>query len=215
LTRCKCPQTTSIAIHCNLKNRRGNIKTTFGTVQHALLDAINPLIEHKVQEIINNGKKVQTVINNSVQETMIKNCKLLYSVAEPLQTKISLQESEVTDLEMTIGIQVDVLESQQQYTRRTCLKFLKIPVPIGQTPRTFDPLKSVLGICHDLRSIELTPQVSCCHVLGQLKDNKVNVIAGFVWYYDRENMYSAKRKLKGNLNGTMVVEALQINVKLL
>jgi len=128
---------------------------------------------------------------------------------EPLQTKISLQESEinklnqkVADLEMTIGIQGDVLESQQQYTRRTCLKFLKIPAPIGQTLQTFGPLKSVLGmICHDLLSIELTPQaISPCHVLGQMKDNKVSVIVRFVRYYDRETVYSAKRKLKGNPN---------------
>ena len=49
---------------------------------------------------------------------------------------------------------------------------------------------------------------SRCHPLGPVKFGKTTLIARFVRYQDRQSVFDSKKRLKGNPDGTMVVEAL-------
>lgn len=190
-------------------------------IQKALLDDIRPQIQQEITHMMSSDKDMQDIITQCIEKSSFENLDSIIVdktqvMVDGLEHKLTLRDTEIKALQVKIAHletiqneQQDTIEEQEQYSRRTCLKFLNVPVPSGQNNFTFDPLSAVLGICDRLLHIQVPANtISRCHILGQIRENKVTVIVRFVRYYDRMRVFEANSQLKGNSNGTMIVEAL-------
>lgn len=91
----------------------------------------------------------------------------------------------IASLEKDLEEQKGVHEEHTQYTRRTALKLLNVPV--GNDGESSNHLDSILKICRDKHKVILSPKsISRCHRLGPITEGKANIIVRFVRYFDRQ-----------------------------
>ena len=101
------------------------------------------------------------------------------------------------------------LEEQEQYSRRTSLRFHNIPCPDPKQVKTMNTDQIVLDICNQKLGIPITlNEIGRTHPIGKVKYNKVQVIARFVTYRVRNAVFSCKRKLKDNPDKIYITENL-------
>ena len=76
------------------------------------------------------------------------------------------------------------LESQEQYSRRTSLRFHNIKVPVNERGRIIHPINTddlILDICNTLLCVNLTiNDIGRSHVIGRAKSGKCQVIVRFL-----------------------------------
>ncbi|CAG2225210.1 unnamed protein product [Mytilus edulis] len=104
------------------------------------------------------------------------------------------------------------VEEQEQYSRRTSLRFHNVPAPTddkGDIIKPIDTDSLILGICHKQLKLKLdTRDIGRSHPIGEIKDGKISIIVRFLSYRQRQLVFSNKRKLKGNTNKTFIAENL-------
>ena len=106
----------------------------------ALLTPIQCIVTEIVQNAINDN--VMPMISAQVNGS-IKNYPCIAIELAKQNDLINKLQSKIDELEKT-------QEEQQQYSRRTCLKFLRVPVPEGESLADFDALNAVIHICKNL-----------------------------------------------------------------
>ena len=105
------------------------------------------------------------------------------------------------------------MEAQEQYSRRTSLRFHNVPVPVDQRGHIKHPVdtdKLILDTCKtNLKIADLKLEdISRSHVIGRAYNGKAQVIVRFISYRVRHRVYSSKRELKGDPSGQFITENL-------
>ena len=104
------------------------------------------------------------------------------------------------------------MESQEQYSRRTSLRFHNVRVPVDNRGQIIHPVNTddlVIKICKDKLGIELSiNDIGRSHVIRKVKDGKSQVIVRFLSYRVRNQVYSNKRLLQQNEDGIFVTDNL-------
>ena len=104
------------------------------------------------------------------------------------------------------------VEEQEQYSRRTSLRFHNVPAPTddkGDIIKPIDTDSLILGICHNQLKLKLdTRDIGRSHPIGEIKDGKISINVRFLSYRQRQLVFSNKRKLKCNTNKTFITENL-------
>ena len=105
------------------------------------------------------------------------------------------------------------IEAQEQYSRRTSLRFHNVKVPVDYRGRIKHPVntdKLILDICKNkLKLDDVTLEdISRSHVIGRAYDGKAQVIVRFLSYRVRHKVYSSKRALKNDPEGHYITENL-------
>ena len=104
------------------------------------------------------------------------------------------------------------LENQEQYSRRTSLRFHNIKVPVDANNHIIHPVNTddlVLNVCNDRLNLGIQKEdIGRSHVIGNVRNGKSQVIVRFLSYRVREKVYSAKKGLKGNPDNIFITENL-------
>ncbi|CAC5390839.1 unnamed protein product [Mytilus coruscus] len=118
--------------------------------------------------------------------------------------------AEIGDLYQKIGLLENRLENQEQYSRRTSLRFHNIQVPVGIIGKVIHPVNTddlILDVCN--KKLDLGIQKSDnsrSHVIGKVGNAKSQVIVRFISYRNREKEFSAKKDLKGDPSKIFITE---------
>ncbi|CAC5381272.1 unnamed protein product [Mytilus coruscus] len=182
-----------------------------------VLDQIIPVITEKLCESIelSLNKTIQTIVKSTVEEHIAPMTETIKKqeekIAEQRQmiavqaanhlslNKIVVENlhrlhdynSEIGDLYQKIGLLENRLENQEQYSRRTSLRFHNIQVPVDRYGK--ESKKS---------------DISRSHVIGKVRNGKSQVIVRFISYRNREKVSSAKKGLKGDPSKIFITENL-------
>ncbi|CAC5368010.1 unnamed protein product [Mytilus coruscus] len=104
------------------------------------------------------------------------------------------------------------LESQEQYSRRTSLRFHNIQVPVDGHGKILHPVNTddkILSICNSQLGLNLSiNDISRSHVIGKAKYGKCQVIVRFMSYRTKDMVYTNKKYLKHNEDGIFITENL-------
>ncbi|CAG2207167.1 unnamed protein product [Mytilus edulis] len=104
------------------------------------------------------------------------------------------------------------LENQEQYSRRTSVRFHNVPVPIDEQGKIKHPVNTdhlILDICQNKMNLDINiNDIGRTHVIGKARNGKSQIIARFVSYRKKHLVYSNKKLLKYNENGTFITENL-------
>ena len=87
------------------------------------------------------------------------------------------------------------LDDQEQYSRRTSLRFHNVPCPDPRNVHKMNTDKIVLDICNSNLEVPITlNELGRTHPIGKVRGGKVQVIVRFITYRQRQAVYSSKSK---------------------
>lgn len=175
-------------------------------------DFMDELIPEITQKVLAKIKPhVAQVVDEFVQShvTEIQNNKDALIRQEVEQRK---QNDEIRSLRNKIERLESRLEEQEQYSRRTSLRFNNVIVPTdpsGKIIKNFDTDDIILDICKNQLDIELKKtDIGRSHPIGEFRDGKMSVIVRFLSYRQRQLVFRNKKKLKNNPTKTFIAENL-------
>ncbi|CAC5369740.1 unnamed protein product [Mytilus coruscus] len=203
-----------------------------------VLDQIIPVITEKLCESIelSLNKTIQTIVKSTVEEHIAPMTETIKKqeekIAEQRQmiavqaanhlslNKIVVENlhrlddynSEIGDLYQKIGLLENRLENQEQYSRRTSLRFHNIQVPVDRYGKVMHPVNTddlILDVCNKKLDLGIQKSdISRSHVIGKVRNGKSQVIVRFISYRNREKVFSAKKGLKGDPSKIFITENL-------
>lgn len=180
------------------------------------IDSIIPMISKHVIKYIQST--VDDMVAESVRtqtEPLIKQIEDNHHTIKCQSDQIAKQSVEIQTLRDKINKIDEVenrIEEQEQYSRRTSLRFNNVPAPVDNKGQIIMPINTdqlVLDICNkNLKQSISIEDIGRSHPIGETKNGKISVIARFLSYRKRQLVYSNKRALKDNPNKTFITENL-------
>ncbi|CAC5380222.1 unnamed protein product [Mytilus coruscus] len=175
-------------------------------------ETVTPLIEKQVQKCIAaHVEPIKKSINeheakiNDHTEKICRQFIWLNKIDTQLKVNsriLDLWDSELEALHKTTKDMDSRLESQEQYSRRTSLRFHNIQVPVDGHGKILHPVNTddkILSICNSQLGLNLSiNDISRSHVIGKDKYDKCQVIVRFMFYRTRDMVYTNKKYLKHN-----------------
>ncbi|VDI09119.1 Hypothetical predicted protein [Mytilus galloprovincialis] len=186
-------------------------------------ETLTPLIEEQVKKCIAaHVEPIQKSIDEhefSIRDHTVKICKLsirMEQVDKRLKDDnkmLDVWDSELDALHKKKTKDMESrLESQEQYSRRTSLRFYNIQVPVDGHGKNLHPVNTddkILSICNGQLGLNLSiDDISRSHVIGKAKYGKCQVIVRFMSYRTRDMVYTNKKYLKHNEDGVFITENL-------
>ena len=137
---------------------------------------------------------------------MIKYIKLEHKTTEQEWT-IKEQYAEINAMYNKMsGLEIRI-ESQEQYSRTTSLRFYNIQVPVDERGRIVHPVDTdqlILQICNTKLGLDINiNDIGRSHVIGKVKN--VSIVR-FLSYRIRNTVYTNKKALKGHPDGIFITE---------
>jgi hypothetical protein len=165
---------------------------------------------------------VITAISAAIVPSIISSLKQYF---EPLNTKIDLQNQEIAILHSKMGTyeksikhleieninlrkdlseakdQLEIIEREhdnlEQYSRRTSLRFHRVPV--SGDLKSLNTDEEIVNICNNKMSV--IPPISAedierSHLLGSVRDGKAQIICKFKSWKCKNNVFMCKKNLK-------------------
>ena len=170
------------------------------------ISSIIPTIAEKVIQLMQ--PKIEQMVKDAIQPHL-----------QPLLDKQVILEETVSQLQnnnANLKAKIDLidmrLEEQEQYSRRTSLRFHNVRVPTDQKGNIIQPVDTdgiILKICNKHLTVPLDiHHIGRSHPIGEAKDGKISIIVRFLTYRQRHMVFSNKRKLKGNKDKMFIAENL-------
>jgi hypothetical protein len=104
------------------------------------------------------------------------------------------------------GLEIRI-ESQEQYSRTTSLRFYNIQVPVDERGRIVHPVDTdqlILQVCNTKLGLDINiNDIGRSHVIGKVKN--VSIVR-FLSYRIRNRVYTNKKALKGHPDGIFITE---------
>ncbi|CAC5374571.1 unnamed protein product [Mytilus coruscus] len=164
------------------------------------MDSIIPLITEKVIEMVK--PKIIQIVDECMQPHLLsikhnKDALILKDV------ELNKYKEEMKMLKTKLDKVEARIEEQEQYSRRTSLRFHNVPAPTDDNGDIIKPINTdalVLGICNKNLNLNLnTRDIGRSHPIGEIKDGKIiAIIVRFLSYRQRQLVFNSKRNLKGN-----------------
>ena len=137
---------------------------------------------------------------------MIKYIKLEHKTTEQEWT-IKEQYAEINAMYNKMsGLEIRI-ESQEQYSRTTSLRFYNIQVPVDERGRIVHPVDTdqlILQVCNTKLGLDINiNDIGRSHVIGKVKN--VSIVR-FLSYRIRNRVYTNKKALKGHPDGIFITE---------
>ena len=170
------------------------------------ISSIIPTIAEKVIQLMQ--PKIEQMVKDAIQPHL-----------QPLLDKQVILEETVSQLQnnnANLKAKIDLidmrLEEQEQYSRRTSLRFHNVRVPTDQKGNIIQSVDTdgiILKICNKDLTVPLDiHDIGRSHPIGEAKDGKISIIVRFLTYRQRHMVFSNKRKLKGNKDKMFIAENL-------
>ena len=173
------------------------------------MDSIIPLITEKVIEMVK--PKIVQIVDECMQPHLLsikhnKDALILKDV------ELNKYKEEMKMLKTKLDKVEARIEEQEQYSRRTSLRFHNVPVPTDDNGDIIKPINTdalVLDICNKNLKLNLnTRDIGRSHPIGEIKDGKIAIIVRFLSYRQRQLVFNSKRYLKGNKSKIFIAENL-------
>jgi hypothetical protein len=158
-------------------------------------------IEPRVKELIDtNLQYAKQTISEMAKSEVSDQC-------DNISRQLGDLDNKIAELELATAKHQSLIEEHEQYSRRTCLKFLHVPVPQRDPIHKFDTTQAVMDICNDKLGVKISREdLSRTHFLGSPRHGKTTIIARFVRYETRQLVFSNKKQLKNS--GLVITESL-------
>ncbi|CAG2210512.1 unnamed protein product [Mytilus edulis] len=128
------------------------------------------------------------------------------------EAEMKKQSDEIKSLKSKLVKVESRIEEQEQYSRRTSLRFHNVPVPTDNNGAVITPIDTddlVLRICNKKLKVKLNIfDIGRSHPIGEMKDGKISIIVRFLSYRQRNMVFSNKKQLKNNLDKIFIAENL-------
>ncbi|CAG2246640.1 unnamed protein product [Mytilus edulis] len=185
-------------------------------------DTLTPIIEQEakrfvdiqIQPLLKQIKEQETVIQTHKQH-ILKQFIQISNLEQATSNHINKIKEQGKDLDCLSDEIADLkirVESQEQYSRRTSLRFHNIPVPIDNQGKILHPVNTdeiVLDIIRNKLNINIDlNDIGRSHVIGKARKGRSQVIVRFISYRMKHLVYSNKKELKGDTNGIFITENL-------
>ena len=177
----------------------------------SFISAIAPLLAPTLCAALK--PEIERTINATIQSAVERTIAPLIATIESQRVEIAQQKSHIANLEQAVGDlykRTEELEIQQeeqeQYSRRTCLRFHNI------SPDATDTDEAVIKICKENLGVTLTKDdIGRSHFVGRanVKGNR-QVIVRFLSYRTRAHVFRNKKKLKGHPGKVFLTEDLTL-----
>ncbi|CAG2219871.1 HARBI1 [Mytilus edulis] len=198
------------------------LNTIIPVLAEKISKTLTPLIEEQVKKCIAaHVEPIQKSIDEhdfSIRDHTVKICKLsirMEQVDKRLKDNnkmLDVWDSELDALHKKTKDMESRLESQEQYSRRTSLRFHNIQVPVDGHGKILHPVNTddkILSICNGQLGLNLSiDDISRSHVIGKAKYGKCQVIVRFMSNRTRDMVYTNKKYLKYNEDGVFITENL-------
>ena len=182
------------------------------SIQSYVDSHIKPLIEtiNKQQQTIAQHEGKITFQTNKLAELSDTISNIEHKTTSQGWT-IKEQYAEINALYNKIsGLKIRI-ESQDQYSGRTSLRFHNIQVPVDERGRIVHPVdidKLIPQVCNTKRGLYINiNDIERSHV-AKVKNGKSQVIVRFLSYRIRNSVYTNRKALKGDPNGIFITENL-------
>ncbi|VDI26996.1 Hypothetical predicted protein [Mytilus galloprovincialis] len=185
-------------------------------------DTLTPIIEQEakkfvdiqIQPLLKQIKEQETVIQTHKQH-ILKQFIQISNLEQATSNHITTIKEQGKDLDCLSDEIADLkirVESQEQYSRRTSLRFHNIPVPVDNHGKILHPVNTdeiVLDIIRNKLNINIDlNDIGRSHVIGKARKGRSQVIVRFISYRMKHLVYSNKKELKGDTNGIFITENL-------
>ena len=191
-------------------------------IVESVTDNINKTIEANIVSYFDQHVKplVETVKEQEKQITeqrqmIAEQAKMVVHLCKTTAKNESLikeQDRDIDALYRRIDQLEKRIENQEQYSRRTSLRFHNIRLPLNEQGMIAYPLDTdqiILDVCKNNIGIELQKEdIGRSHVIGNIVNGKSQIIVRFLSYRVRERVYNAKKNLKGHPDKVFVTENL-------
>lgn len=198
------------------------LDTIIPVLTQKLSEALSPIIEAEVKNCIEEQIKPMSEKIISQEKEIANNyqniCKLFIQVnrlEKCCKDRIDQIKEQDKELDAQCNAIKDLetrLENQEQYSRRTSVRFHNVPVPIDEQGKIKHPVNTdhlILDICQNKMNLDINiNDIGRTHVIGKARNGKSQIIARFVSYRKKHLVYSNKKLLKYNENGTFITENL-------
>ena len=102
------------------------------------------------------------------------------------------------------------IEGQEQYSRRTSLRFHSIKVSVDERGNVKHPVyidELILNVCNNKLGLDINlHDIGRSHIIGKVKDGKSQVIVRFISYRTRTKVHSNKKGLKNHPEKHFITE---------
>ncbi|CAG2216653.1 unnamed protein product [Mytilus edulis] len=182
---------------CATLNNQAFINTIIPMIAEKIMDQVKP----KIIEIVDD--RIQPYIDTITQN---KDALILQ------EAEMKKQSDEIKSLKSKLVKVESRIEEQEQYSRRTSLRFHNVPVPTDNNGAVITPIDTddlVLRICNKKLKVKLNIfDIGRSHPIGEMKDGKISIIVRFLSYRQRNMVFSNKKQLKNNPDKIFIAENL-------
>ena len=189
-------------------------ETIEATIKDIVDDKIKTHVDAHVHPLIETVNKQQKTITEQAQ-TLSKQAAIittLQTTAKDHTLALKEHSTEVNALYNKIIELESRIEGQEQYSRRTSLRFHNIKVPVDERGNVKHPVNTdelILNVCNDKLGLDINlHDIGRSHIIGKVKDGKSQVIVRFVSYRTRNKVYSNKKGLKNHPDKIFITENL-------
>ncbi|CAC5412074.1 AASDH [Mytilus coruscus] len=185
-------------------------------------DTLTPIIEQvakkfvdiQIQPLLKQIKEKETVIHTHKQH-ILKQFIQISNLEQATSNHISTIKEQGKDLDYPSDEIADLkirVESQEQYSRRTSLRFYNVPVPVDNHGNILHPVNTdeiVFDIIRNKLNINIDlNEIGRSNVIGKARKGRSQVIVRFISYRMKHLVYRNKKELKGDTNGIFITENL-------
>ena len=155
------------------------------------ISSIIPTIAERVIQLM------QPKIEQMVKDTIQPHLQSLLDKQVILEETVSQLQNNNANLKAKIDLIDMRLEEQEQYSRRTSLRFHNVRVPTDQKGNIIQPVDTdgiVLKICNKDLTVPLDiHHIGRSHPIGEAKDGKISIIVRFLTYRQRHMVFINNR----------------------
>ncbi|KAK6190486.1 hypothetical protein SNE40_002348 [Patella caerulea] len=173
------------------------------------IDSIIPLISEKVMNLIT-PQLFQLVDQH--MESHIETIEANRKEIELKKYELQQHKTEIDSLKTKLQEVESRLEEQEQYSRRTSLRFNNVKVPVdanGYIVKPVDTDSIIQEICDKQLGVKLDiREISRSHPIGKPVGDKISIIVRFISYRQRHMIINQKKNLKDNPDKTFITENL-------
>ncbi|CAG2228742.1 unnamed protein product [Mytilus edulis] len=176
--------------------------------------SIRKSVADRVLEALSSPEVLNTIIpilSKQISDTLepiieaeVKKC--VAEEIQPLLQKLDCQSSIVETQKQQLIKQFIQLSSLQRTTQDQITSNNEREKEINFL---YDRTKQIIDICNNKLGLDIgIRDIGRSHVIGKLKQGRSQVIVRFISYRTRQLVYSNKKALKGDPNGTFITENL-------
>ena len=174
------------------------------TIKDIVDDKIKTHVDAHVHPLIETVRNQQKTITEQ-EQTLLKHAAIittLQTTAKDHTLALKEHSTEIDALYNKIKELESRIEGQEQYSRRSSLRFHNIKVSVDERGNVKHPVYTdelILNVCNNKLGLDINlHDIGRSHIIGKVKEGKSQVIVRFISFRTRTKVHSNKKGLKNH-----------------